>query len=132
MSKGRRCFKFSKPEVRADLIKIGYGEKKANARDRKGLLRTIDLVADWQRAEGAPVDLESLMKGCGMCIWSWPFTEQESDAYRLMLFSTAGTDLKLPHPGLSYDEQPQLFFDFLDIYLKTRAEYQEKYRGSNQ
>ncbi len=129
--RGRHCFKFSKPEVRADLIKIEWDGKKSDAKDRASLLEAMHILAEWQRKEGGPADIEAIMKGLGMCIWSWPFTNQESDAYGLMAMSTAGQGITFPHPTTGVDDQPNLFFDFLHTYFKAKADYQEKYRGSD-
>jgi hypothetical protein len=131
--RGRHCFKFSKPEVRADLIKIEYDGRTEAAKDREGLVRVLDLVADFQKAEGGPGDFESLLKGTGMCIWSFPFSEQEHEAYHTVhLCATSGMGLTYPHPDLGPDDQPNLFFEYLQVYSRAKSEYAEAHRGSEQ
>jgi len=87
-------------------------------------------MAEWQRAEKGPADIESILKGIGMCVWSWPMGAQEHDAFQLVSMCTSGQSLTLPHPELGYDDQPNIFYEYLQIFLKAKAEYQEKYRGA--
>jgi hypothetical protein len=71
------------------------------------------------------------MKGLGMCIWSWPVTPELIDAYRVCQFATSGTGIQMPYPALPFDEQPNLFFEYLTIFNKTRADYMDRKRGQN-
>lgn len=127
--RGRYCYKFSDSKTRSDLIKIETEEGKFSASNREGLISAIHALARWQKQEGAPADLESIMKGLGMCIWSWPFSEQDLNAYKLLQHCTGGMAATLPHPELGYEDQPNLYFEYLETYLKARSDYQERFHG---
>ena len=71
------------------------------------------------------------MKGLGMCIWSWPFTEQEVNAYKLIAYCSGSMSMTLPHTDRGFDDQPNLFFEYFDTYMRAKGEYQEAHRGAD-
>lgn len=124
-ARGRYCFKFSEPEVRSGLIQIEWDGKKETGKNRASLLRAYQLMQSWQDSEGAPKDFESVMKGIGMCVWSWPFSRQEVDAYSSCALSQAGMGIQYPEPMLGADDQPNLWWEFFSLYTKAKADYAE-------
>ena len=108
------------------MINIEWDGSKAKADTQEGLLECFRLYEKWQKAEGAPDDFESVMKGLGMCVWSWPVSRGFPEAYRVCQMCTAGQGLRMPYPSLPFDEQPNLFFEYLNIYLRAGADYREK------
>jgi len=69
---------------------------------------------------------ENIMRGLGMCVWSWPFGDQEMEAYNYVSLCCGDMGIKFPYPHLPPEEQPALFYDFLGIYSKARSDYMER------
>lgn len=113
------------------MIHIEWDGKKATADTQEGLLKCFRLYEKWQKAEGAPDDFESVMKGLGMCIWSWPVREDFAEAYRICQMSASGQNIQMPYPSLSFDEQPNLFFEYLTVFFKAKSDYEERNGGPN-
>ena len=105
--------------------------RKANAKTQEGLLGCIQIHKEWQKTEEAPGDFESIMKGLGMCVWSWPRSLDFSDAFRVCQICTSGQGIQMPYPSLSIDDQPNLFYEFLMIYLRAKSDYMELQSGKN-
>ncbi len=62
----------------------------------------------------------------GMCIWSFPYERQEQDALEVIAFHDSGFNVAMPYPNLPMEDQPALFFKFLDIYRNAKREYDER------
>ena len=119
--RGRYCYKYSKPEVRSDLIKF----ENDTAVDRDGLLKCIYGARRFQIEEGVSSDLDTVMRSLGMCLWSWPYGVQELNAMWVLAKCVGEMGLTLPYPSIPLEEQPNLFFEFLALYTSARGSYMD-------
>jgi hypothetical protein len=116
VKKGRYCYRYSTREERSRLL---------GAANQVELLKIYNDTREWQRNEGFPGHFEDVLKGYGMCVWSWPFGEQEVNAVWVTSKCSSDSGLHMPYPNLPLDEQPNLFFEYMDVYLSCRSDYFE-------
>jgi len=72
---------------------------------------------------GKPTDFDKIMRGIGMCIWSWPIGEQEYNAFFVCSRLVKESGIDMPYPSLPFDEQPNLFFEFSSVYASAISDY---------
>lgn len=81
------------------------------------------------KSVGAKEHWEDVMRVLKLCPYSWPFGLNEERALENVSRCVGDMGIQYPYPNLPVNEQPSLFFDYLNIYASVRKDYAE-YKGS--
>ncbi len=117
------CFKYSDPDTREKLIKIDGSD--VRVRNGKSLVQLLAVAKEQTEEVGRSFSFDDVPRITGMCIWSFPYGEQEMKAVDVMSNLITEHGVVLPYPNLAYDEQPALFFQFLNVYQKAKSDFME-------
>ena len=117
------CFKYSDPDTREKLIKIDGSD--VRVRNGKSLVQLLAVAKEQTEEVGRSFSFDDVPRITGMCIWSFPYGEQEMKAVDVMSNLITEHGVVLPYPNLAYDEQPALFFQFLNVSQNAKSDFME-------
>lgn len=94
-------------------------------RDDESLLRAFSEAEKANKEVRRPSNYETQCRTLGLCPWSMPIDNQETDAFSIISMCQTMNGIMLPYPNLPLDEQPNLFFLYLRIYNQAKSDYTE-------
>lgn len=62
----------------------------------------------------------------GMCVWSFPVSEQEHEILGHISMLNNGFGIQMPYPNLPIEDQPNLFFECLAIHGAAKSDYEKR------